>query len=44
MYRKDCLNHLEFDDHPLVDEKINPVPVIDVQTLVTNRDQNLFAD
>ena len=43
MHREDRFHRLKLDHHQIVDEKINPVPVIDGQSLVSNGNQDLSA-
>ncbi len=43
MDRQDRIDRLQLDDHPIGDEQVGPIAVVDRQTFITYRDQSLPA-
>src|ERR1700687_3570745 len=43
MDRKDRLDRLEFDNHPIADEQVDAIAIVDRQIFVTDRDHDLSA-
>ena len=43
MRQVDRLDCLQFDDHDILDKKVNPIAVIDHQPFIPNWDEHLLA-